>query len=187
MLNSVYLMMRACLFFFLVGLFVSMNASANLLFEVLDDGPVGLEWRIVNDNVMGGRSRGDFEISEESLSFFGATNTNGGGFSSIRSFLDEPVPSESKKMKLLIKGDGRSYTVILRERRSRASFWATFESKSGLWQEVIIPLDSFWPNWRGRRLDYRPIEASKIREVGLMIYDGEDGPFAFDVKKIEII
>ena len=102
-----------------------MNASANLLFEVLDDGPVGLEWRIVNDNVMGGRSRGDYEISEESLSFFGATNTNGGGFSSIRSFLDEPVPSESKKMKLLIKGDGRSYTVILRERRSRASFWAT--------------------------------------------------------------
>ena len=69
MLNSVYLMKRACFFFFLVGLFVSMNASANLLFEVLDDGPVGLEWRIVNDNVMGGRSRGDFEISEESLSF----------------------------------------------------------------------------------------------------------------------
>ena len=102
MLNSVSLMKRACLFFFLVGLFVSMNASANLLFEVLDDGPVGLEWRIVNDNVMGGRSRGDFEISEESLSFFGVTNTNGGGFSSIRSFLDEPVPSESKKMKLLI-------------------------------------------------------------------------------------
>ena len=46
MLNSVYLMKRACLFFFLVGLFVSMNASANLLFEVLDDGPVGLEWRL---------------------------------------------------------------------------------------------------------------------------------------------
>ena len=56
MLNSVSLMKRACLFFFLAGLFVSMNASANLLFEVLDDGPVGLEWRIVNDNVMGGLS-----------------------------------------------------------------------------------------------------------------------------------
>ena len=72
-----------------------MNASANLLFEVLDICPVGLEWRIVNDNVKAG-DFGDFEISEESLSFFGATNTNGGGFSSIRSFLDEPVPSESK-------------------------------------------------------------------------------------------
>ena len=58
MLNSVYLMKRACLFFFLVGLFVSMNASANLLFEVLDDALQGLEWRIVNDNVMGGRPVG---------------------------------------------------------------------------------------------------------------------------------
>ena len=187
MLNSASLMKKACFFFFPVGLLVSMNASAKLLFEVLDESPLGLEWRIVNDNVMGGRSRGDFEISEQSLSFFGTTNTNGGGFSSIRSFLDEPVPSESKKMKLLVKGDGRSYTVILREIRSRASFWATFESKNSLWQEVIIPLDSFWPNWRGRRLDYRPIDPSKIREIGLMIYDGNDGPFKFDVKKIEII
>ena len=97
MLNSASLMKKACFFFFPVGLLVSMNASAKLLFEVLDESPLGLEWRIVNDNVMGGRSRGHFEISEQSLSFFGTTNTNGGGFSSIRSFLDEPVPSESKK------------------------------------------------------------------------------------------
>ena len=187
MSDKIWAMKRSCFFFFLVSVFLSMNADAKLLFEVLDDGPVGLDWRVVNDNVMGGRSRGRFEISEEFLNFFGTTNTNGGGFSSIRSFLNSPVPSDSKKMKLLIKGDGRSYTVILRERRSRASFWATFESTNNRWQEVIIPLESFWPNWRGRRLDYRPIEPSMIREIGLMIYDGEDGPFSFDVKKIEII
>ena len=102
MLDSASLMKKACFFFFLVGLFVSMNASGKLLFEVRDESPLLLEWRIVNDNVMGGRSIGDFKISEESLSFFGATNTNGGGFSSIRSFLDEPISSESKKMKLLM-------------------------------------------------------------------------------------
>ena len=187
MLDSISVTKKTCLFFFMVSLSLSMNADAKLLFEVLDDGPVGLDWRVVNDNVMGGRSRGRFEISEEFLNFFGTTNTNGGGFSSIRSFLNSPVPSDSKKMKLLIKGDGRSYTVILRERGSRASFWATFESKNNRWQEVIIPLESFWPNWRGRRLDYRPIDPSMIREIGLMIYDGGDGAFSFDVKKIEII
>ena len=187
MSDKIWAMKRSCFFFFLVSVFLSVNADAELLFEVVDDGPVGLDWRVVNDNVMGGRSRGRFEIREEFLNFFGTTNTNGGGFSSIRSFLASPVPSDSKKMKLLIKGDGRSYTVILRERRSRASFWATFESKTNRWEEVVIPLESFWPNWRGRRLDYRPIEPSMIREIGLMIYDGEDGPFSFDVKKIEII
>ena len=187
MLDIMLLTKKTCLFFFLVSLAIAMDADAKQLFEVLEDGPVGLDWRVVNDNVMGGRSRGRFEIREEFLNFFGTTNTNGGGFSSIRSFLASPVPSDSKKMKLLIKGDGRTYTVILRERRSRASFWATFESKNNRWEEVVIPLESFWPNWRGRRLDYRPIEPSMIREIGLMIYDGEDGPFSFGVKKIEII
>jgi NADH dehydrogenase [ubiquinone] 1 alpha subcomplex assembly factor 1 len=41
-------------------------------------------WYVVNDNVMGGRSEGDFEQKPGELSFTGRTNTNGGGFSSIR-------------------------------------------------------------------------------------------------------
>ena len=43
-----------------------------------------LGWYVVNDNVMGGRSEGDFEQHKGELSFTGRTNTNGGGFSSIR-------------------------------------------------------------------------------------------------------
>ena len=43
------------------------------------------QWVTVNDNVMGGRSIGDFTIKEGKLVFRGSTNTNGGGFSSIRS------------------------------------------------------------------------------------------------------
>ena len=141
----------------------------------------------MNDNVMGGRPRGNFKRNLGSLSFFGATNTNGGGFASIRSPLSSLIPSDSEKIKLLIKGDGRTYTVILRERGSKASFWSNFVTKPNLWQEIIIPLVSFWPNWRGRRLDYRPIDPAAIREIGVMIYDGHDGPFALKLKKIEII
>ena len=43
-----------------------------------------VEWRTVNDNVMGGRSVGDFKVGGSTLNFKGRTNTNGGGFSSIR-------------------------------------------------------------------------------------------------------
>ena len=42
------------------------------------------KWVTVNDNVMGGRSKGGFVIKKDRLIFSGATNTNGGGFSSIR-------------------------------------------------------------------------------------------------------
>jgi len=41
-------------------------------------------WYVVNDNVMGGRSQGAFEMEQGALRFAGRTNTNGGGFSSIR-------------------------------------------------------------------------------------------------------
>ena len=41
-------------------------------------------WVTVNDNVMGGCSKGGFSLKKGKLIFSGATNTNGGGFSSIR-------------------------------------------------------------------------------------------------------
>ena len=67
------------------------------------------------------------------------------------------------------------------------SFWATFDSKNSSWQEVSLPLVLFWPNWRGRRLDHRPVDPSAITEIGVMIYDGQDGRFTLELKKIEII
>ena len=69
-----------------------------------------MSWYVVNDNVMGGRSQGDFSIGEGVLRFSGSTNTDGGGFSSIRT---EPVRldlSEYAGIRLRVKGDGRRYT-----------------------------------------------------------------------------
>ncbi|MEL7485448.1 MAG: CIA30 family protein, partial [Planctomycetota bacterium] len=45
---------------------------------------VSAEWIAVNDNVMGGRSSGGPAFDDGVLTFAGTTNTNGGGFSSIR-------------------------------------------------------------------------------------------------------
>jgi len=42
------------------------------------------DWMTVNDNVMGGCSKGGFSIKRGKLLFSGSANTNGGGFSSIR-------------------------------------------------------------------------------------------------------
>ena len=187
MFNILLPIAKISVLYLLFDLSILSYADSKLLFEVSDDGPRGLNWGVVNDDVMGGRSRGDFEIGAESLIFFGATNTDGGGFASIRSLLINPIPSESKRIKLLVKGDGRIYTVVLRERRSKVSFWATFDSKNSSWQEVSLPLVLFRPNWRGRRLDHRPVDPSAITEIGVMIYDGQDGRFTLELKKIEII
>ena len=80
------------------------------------DGTDSLRWQTVNDGVMGGRSRGGFEItSEETLLFRGETSLqNNGGFSSIRT-RPQPLKLDGQDgLALRVRGDGRSYKVSLR-------------------------------------------------------------------------
>ena len=70
MFNSLLPIAKISVLYLLFDLSIPSYADSKLLFEVSDDGPRGLNWGVVNDDVMGGRSRGDFEIGEESLIFF---------------------------------------------------------------------------------------------------------------------
>ena len=141
-----------------------------------------LGWYVVNDTVMGGRSEGDFEEKEQGeLSFTGRTNTNGGGFSSIRTKPLQLDLSEYAGIRLHVMGDGRRYTWRLttaaRWRGRQVSYWANFETRSGKWSVVDIPFSNFVPRYRGYQLDGPGLDAGQITGMGLMIYDEQDGPF----------
>ena len=140
-----------------------------------------LDWRVINDNVMGGRSLGDITRAGEFLSFSGSLNTNGGGFASIRVPARAVLADKSAGVRLRVRGDGRDYTFRLRPKNSRISYWSQFATKDGEWLEVALPFTSFWPNWRGRRLNAPVITAAQVAELGLMINDGIDGAFALEV------
>ena len=94
--------------------------------------PDGLEWLVVNDDVMGGKSSGGFELNDGALMFSGSTNTNGGGFSSIRARGLQMDLSEFSGLRLRVKGDGRQYSWQLRTDamyRGRAlGFWSDFDT-----------------------------------------------------------
>lgn len=140
-----------------------------------------LSWTTVNDNVMGGRSQGGFEIGERILLFRGVTNTDGGGFSSIRSSPEEPALAGREAIRLRVRGDGRTYTFRLDTGNARAAYWAEFATVKDEWTEVRLPFDSFVPRWRGRKLDLPPPDPAEVIAVGLMIYDKRDGPFRLEV------
>ncbi|MGB0997019.1 MAG: CIA30 family protein [Pseudomonadales bacterium] len=140
-----------------------------------------LDWRVINDNVMGGRSLGGISRTDQLLSFSGALNTNGGGFASIRVAANDLLPTAASGVRLRVRGDGRAYTLRLRPWNSRISYWSQFATNDGEWLEVDLPFESFWPNWRGRRLNAPAITAADVAELGLMINDGIDGAFAIDV------
>lgn len=147
-----------------------------------------LGWYVVNDNVMGGRSEGDFEQATGELRFAGSTNTRGGGFSSIRTKPLQLDLSKHAGIELYVKGDGRRYTWRLttdaRWRGRQISYWADFETQDGAWSKVNIPFSSFIPQFRGLQLDGPALDTGQITGMGLMIYDKQDGPFELHLASV---
>jgi NADH dehydrogenase [ubiquinone] 1 alpha subcomplex assembly factor 1 len=140
-----------------------------------------LGWYVVNDNVMGGRSEGGFENNRAGLHFTGTTNTNGGGFSSVRTKPMQLDLSTHTGIRVSIQGDGRRYTWRLttnaRWRGRPVSYWADFETSDGNWRTIDIPFSSFIPRFRGDQLEGPELDREQITGMGLMIYDKKDGPF----------
>lgn len=149
---------------------------------------VDLSWYVVNDNVMGGRSSGDFEKEQGMLRFAGRTNTKGGGFSSIRTKPLQLDLSQHTGIQLRVRGDGRRYTWRLatdaRWRGREISYWAEFDTRDGEWSLVDIPFARFVPKFRGSRLSGPALDPAKITGMGLMIYDEQDGPFELHLSRV---
>ena len=143
--------------------------------------PDKLDWYVVNDNVMGGRSEGGFSIEQGELRFTGRTNTDGGGFSSIRTKPVQIDLSDYEGIRLQVTGDGRRYTWRLtsnaRWRGRPVSYWADFHADDEAWGTIDIPFAQFIPKFRGMRLDGPELDPGQITGMGLMIYDELDGPF----------
>ena len=156
-----------------------------LIFGFTEDG-IEEKWIVVNDNVMGGRSKGGFEFKKDKLFFSGITNTNGGGFSSIRTI---PINFNLKNktgLHFRYKGDGRTYKLGVRMDGKSVSYRTNFTTGNG-WQEAKIPFDNMDVSWRGRPLSKaeHPLQKSKIRSIEFMIYDKQDGPFKLQVDWIK--
>ena len=147
-----------------------------------------LGWYVVNDNVMGGRSEGDFKQEQGHLRFSGSTNTKGGGFSSIRTQPLQLDLSDHAGIQLTVKGDGRRYTWRLTTaaqwRGRQVSYWADFDTRDGEWSTVDIPFSGFIPKFRGFELDGPALEPGTITGMGLMIYDNQDGPFQLQLESV---
>jgi monofunctional biosynthetic peptidoglycan transglycosylase len=164
------------------------DARGELLLTDFTSSSSGLGWYVVNDNVMGGRSEGDFKTAQGELRFTGRTDTKGGGFSSIRTGSMQLDLSNYAGIRLRVKGDGRRYTWRLatdaRWRGRPVGYWADFETRDGTWSEVDVPFSSFIPRFRGYQLDGPALDPGKIEGMGLMIYDKQDGPFELHLASV---
>ncbi len=146
-------------------------------------------WRAVNDNVMGGRSRGGPGYGDGALVFSGSIDTDGGGFSSIRAPLEPGVLAGTSSLKLRVRPDDRSYRVTLRtDRRYRGmevAWRAVIDApRPGEWTDSIVRFADLEPAVRGRRIAAGPFEPAAATSIGIIISDGRDGPFELSVESI---
>ena len=160
-----------------------------LLLTAFEQDSPDVGWYVQNDNVMGGKSEGGFDITVSELVFSGNTNTNGGGFSSIRSQPLELDLSDYAGIRLTLKADGRRYTWSLqtdaRWRGRRINYWADFDTVPGEVNVIDVPFERFLPQFRGFKLDGPKLDTSQIKEFALYQYDKTDGPFELRLVSVE--
>ena len=172
---------------------IQMNGAEQVLTSFETSGQKITDWQIVDDGVMGGLSKGKFNISDDKkLKFSGNLSLeNNGGFSSIRSKRTTMDLSQFKGIKMRVKGDGRKYKLRLesdsRYRRMAVSFQHEFSTSKEGWSEVFIPFDKLKASFRGWNLPGMKFNSKSIQRVGLIIADKIEGPFELHVDWIKAI
>ena len=147
-----------------------------------------LNWNIVNDTVMGGRSQAQMSVRNNTAEFTGYLSlANNGGFSSVRAYYPNNL-FDINSIVLRVKGDGRKYSFRVRaENNSWVSYTQSFATEKGAWQEITLNIEDFYPTYRGYNLrDIPKLSESIIREVGLMISDKVEGNFKIDIDWIKV-
>ncbi len=142
-------------------------------------------WRAINDEVMGGVSRGGMQVEDAIGIFSGETSlANNGGFASVRRDPEAFNLSDCRGLELSVRGDGRRYQLRLyTDQLPRgAAYRVSFQPSAGQWQRVALAWGEFEPVFRGRLLrDVAAIDSARIEQLGLMIVDRRAGPFRLEV------
>ena len=146
-------------------------------------------WFPVNDGVMGGVSRSTMDVSADGTGVFAGMLSleNNGGFASVRTDIRAYDLSTFSGLVLRVRGDGRRYQVRLRTggRYRSLAYKAEFDTRADTWITVELPFADFQPTVRGYRpRNAPPLNLSSVREFGILLGDGREGPFRLEVERI---
>lgn len=147
-------------------------------------------WGSIDDRVMGGVSSSSFKYDDPSGSLFTGevSMDHGGGFASMRSGHLDLDLSDFQGLAISFMGDGKSYklSVTTEPRFDSVIYRAVFNTKPGLWDELKIPFQKFFPTFRGEIVQEAPkLDPSHIIALGLLISQRQKGPFRLKVSLIK--
>jgi hypothetical protein len=163
---------------------------ARLLFR-FDDARSVHGWTAIDDRVMGGVSRSRLRHDTAGHAVFEGMVSleRNGGFASVRSAAGPLGLAGARDCVIEVRGDGRQYKLSLftDDAFDAVSHQAAFTPAVDRWASIRLPVDTFQARFRGREVGGAPVlDPGRIRQVGLMIADGQAGPFALAVRSIRL-
>lgn len=147
-----------------------------------------MDWKIVDDVVMGGKSSSTFSLDDEGMGNFQGTISlkNNGGFSSVQYKFKPISVKDHTKIVLKLKGDSKDYQFRIKSNSEDYYWYIAPFSTSGKWQEIEISLRDMYPSFRGRKLDQPNFSENYIEEITVLIGNKKEEKFKLLIDKIEL-
>lgn len=146
-------------------------------------------WAVVNDTVMGGRSRAQISAGDTGLVFEGFLSLeNNGGFASVRRYKDPVSWIPGKTINIRVIGDGKLYQFRIRTDRALdgVAYAASFDTVNNTQTDISFAETDFTPIWRGRKVRGAPqLSFADARQLGFMLTDKQAGEFTLSILAIE--
>ncbi|MDY7395449.1 CIA30 family protein [Aureibaculum sp. 2210JD6-5] len=144
------------------------------------------DWQITNDDVMGGKSSGQFVLDGNGNGVFKGEVSleNNGGFSSVKYKFEPKSIEDNTRVVLKLKGDGKTYQFRVKsDTGQRHSYIYKFET-TGEWETLKISLSELYPVFRGRKLDLPNFSNNKLVETAFLIANGKNESFQLKIASI---
>lgn len=146
-------------------------------------------WRVINDNVMGGVSKGRLVKKEASVLFEGQLSlANNGGFASVRSSLGEYDLSSFDGVEIECRGSGGAFALMLENQSLwyRPYFLGDF-FPTDEWQILRIPFSAFDEYVIGKKKSTAINHdfLSTVIRVGIFKGDKDTRPFQLEMRSIQ--
>ncbi len=163
---------------------------SKMLFDFKDPDAAN-SWHAIDDRVMGGISHSTLRHDSAGHAVFEGTVSleRNGGFASVRSSPGEHGQPCATACVIELRGDKKQFklSLLTDDGFDSLNYQASFAPTGDDWQSLHLPLAEFRATFRGREVpDAPPLDPARIRQVGLMIAARQAGPFALEVRRIQL-
>ncbi|MGB0776910.1 MAG: CIA30 family protein [Flavobacteriaceae bacterium] len=148
-----------------------------------------IDWNIVNDGVMGGKSESEAFLLENSLLFKGTLSLeNNGGFASIRSPYEDYNFSDAEFIEIKYRSEGGDFNFRLEQSRYFFNpYLAMTLPQSSKWTVQKIKTSELKVLKMGKELGVvKQDQEINARRLSIMKSDKQPGPFQIEIDYIKI-